>query len=209
MSANTYRTLNDYRVSTESVYENGSHSKLGAGALVAAIFLGVGAYFFYPMYQRSENRTPASGDMNYQAPAAPVSAPTDTIDSAATPDAPNAVVPAPAMPTTDTNSTRAPAQESEMNRTATDNKSNAVPAQRAKPSTKSPAKSTNEATPTAPNAATATPDLTQSAPVGSSQPTKPATIEHTTSTAQESMATKSEAPAAVAPDAAIAPSAGG
>ena len=53
MTTNTFHTLNDYRLSTDSVYEGGSHSKLGAGALVVAIFLGVGAYFFYPMIDRN------------------------------------------------------------------------------------------------------------------------------------------------------------
>ena len=48
----THHTLNDYRVSREPVYENGSHSKLGAAILVGAIFVGAGAYFFSPMLER-------------------------------------------------------------------------------------------------------------------------------------------------------------
>lgn len=205
---NTYRTLNDYRLSPtdESIYENGSHSKLGAGALVAAIFLGVGAYFFYPMYQRGPHTTPAA-DTQYQAPAATETAtPNNTMDSAAlnsaaTPDVPNATAPSPAIAPTD--AATAPAQESKMNRTAIEPKSTAAPAQRTKPSTKATPTSTREAVPAATGDTTATPDMIKPAPIISPQP---ATTDHATDSISDPTVTHSdapvEAPTTAAPDAA-------
>ncbi len=217
-AVNTYGTLNDYRVSTESVYESGSRSTLGAAALVAAIFIGVGAYFFYPLYQRSGDTTPVSvtpsNQMNYQAPAAADSAPSaDTMDSAPMLYAPNAIATSPTIPSTDATATRAPAQDSVLGRTVTENKPSVSPAQPAqrtqqpvKPLTRS--KSPSESMPTSTgNPATATPEMTTPTPVISPQPVA---IDPATDTAQDPMTTQStqsevpaDVPADVAPDAAI------
>lgn len=194
-AVNTYRTLNDYRVSTESVYENGSRSKLGAGALVAAVFLGIGAYFFYPMYQRSAQTTPAFDETNYQAPVATDSAAPVAMDSTATPDAPSAAATTPAAPI-ETNATRAPAQATEMDRAPAESKP-ARPTQRAKQLTKAPTTS-REAVPAASGDTTATPDMIAPAPIVSPPP---ATTEQTTDPVQDPMPITSEAPTETAPSA--------
>lgn len=58
---NTHHTLNDDRLAPESL-NSGSHSgrNVGAGAVVLAIFLGVGAYFFYTSHQGQNVAAPAT-----------------------------------------------------------------------------------------------------------------------------------------------------
>jgi hypothetical protein len=193
-TANTYHSLNDYRVSTTSVYENGSRSKLGAAAIVIAIFLGVGGYFYYSTPQPSAVVKPASGDMNYQAPAAPDStAPADTIDHASLSYAPNAAATAPSTPAADVNAVRAPAPESALDRTATQSKPNvapAQPAQRIKQPAKPITKLTTPFTPASTDStATATPDRSSRAPVIA----PPAAADPATDTAANPMLTTPDA----------------
>lgn len=193
MSAtHTYHTLNDDRPFGDAIYESGSHSKLVSGALVVAIFLGVGTYFYTSTPPHSTETTPASGAMNYEAPVAPDSvAPADSMESH--PDVPDSALLAPA---TNTVTPDAPIQDSTMNRAPAATRSTAAPAQsaqRAKQSSQPLTRPSSDSTPVAAgNVATAVPDMSTPGQIVEPQPAP-----------EEPMATQSEIPADVAPDAAI------
>lgn len=58
---NTHHTLNDYRLAPEQLSSGaGSGRHIGAGVAVLAIFLGVGAYFFYTSHQSENVAAPAA-----------------------------------------------------------------------------------------------------------------------------------------------------
>lgn len=204
-AANTYRTLNDYRLLPESTYENESHSRLGAGALVAAIFLGTGAYFFYPMLNRPPEADSASGVMKYQAPTATDgAAPGDTFDDDAMPDASNTTATSPIAPSTDTRATGVFTPDPAMSRTATESKpglSSTPPVQRTGPSAKSLTKSAGETA--APSVATS--EATAPAPAFS----LPAAADPTPEATGEPLTNQAEVPADAVPDDAIDTSSGG
>lgn len=148
-AVHTYHTLNDYRVVPDADFEGESRSGLGAGALVVALFLGVGGYFLYSAHQRdADTAVPASGDMNYQAPVATDNAASsDTVNSDSAPDVSNTAAIAPTTSATETGAARAPDQQPVMGRAATESKpavSPAQPAQHARQSTKPSAKSPTE-----------------------------------------------------------------
>jgi hypothetical protein len=169
-AANTYghHTLNEYRVTSGSVYESGSNAKPIVAAVVIAVFLGLGAYFYYSTPHNVASAPAANSDMNYQTPAANDSAPANTVDSTATPDAAAA---APATPVTNAGPTPAPAQDSAVNRSDIQSKANVAPAQRAaqpaKPATNPSAKTV---TPAPDNSTSTTPDLSTPAPMSPSEP---------------------------------------
>lgn len=190
-ATHTHHTLNDYRLIPDATYENESHSKLGIGALVVAAFLGMGAYFFYPMFSRSQDAEPVSSDMQYPSPAATESATTaGTIDSDPMPDAPNAAAAAPTIPST-ASAPGASTQDSAMNRTATESKPSASPAQRAKQSVKP--QTTPPSASTAPSASNATAPSEITVPAPALSP--PAAADQATETAPEPMTNHSEVPA--------------
>lgn len=192
-AVNTYdtyhhHTLNDYRLSVEPAYEVGSSSKVGAGLVIAAIFLGVGAYLYFS--SNNSRSVAASSDTNYQAPAVTNGAlPTDAVDNVALADT-NAAT-SPTMLPAEPSAAGASAQDSVANRTITDSSANAVPTrpvQRTTQPAKPAPKSTN-------NAATLAPELSTPAPTIAPEPTA---VDQATEAAPES----SDIPSPAATDAA-------
>ncbi|MGC3980582.1 MAG: hypothetical protein QM808_04900 [Steroidobacteraceae bacterium] len=197
-TANAYNgyhhTLNDYRIVPDlnTNYESDSSSKIGGAALVLAVFLGVGGYFYYSSH-RSVESTPADG-VNYQAPAATDSAlPSDTVDNTVVPEAadPAALAPAPIDPALNA-APSAPAQDATLNRTPASKPSTAPaqPAQRAKQAPKAVAPET-----VAPSTAAPAPATTDSIAPAAPETTMPSITQPVEET--QPSATESEVPAAV------------
>jgi len=157
-AANTYshHTLNDYRISGGSVYENSSNSKVIAAVVVIALFLGIGAYFYYstPRYVPAPQATEDTTQSPAATPGAPDgSAPADTMQSTAPADAPAPAAPPASAPAA---STQGAVSHDSMNRTAPTSKTDTQHAE-TKQANKAVAKPSSEA-------ATATPDLSTSTP---------------------------------------------